>query len=110
MECLWCDTPTVNGDKLCPTCRAANDHPPFHCPKPGHEVPTLGPSCFNCDIEQEARERRDKINAPIIASLEAIRAQHIRDFHKPWPGCEFGKAIIGMSIDGALAELKGNAK
>jgi hypothetical protein len=37
--------------------------------------------------------------------LKAIRAQHVADFHKPWPGCEHGKAIVGLALDGALAEV-----
>jgi hypothetical protein len=41
-----------------------------------------------------------------ILSLQQIRANHVRDFHKSWPGMEFGKAHFGMMIDGALAELK----
>jgi len=39
-------------------------------------------------------------------SLEAIRAQHVKEWHKPWPGAEFGKAILGRSIDAALADVR----
>lgn len=42
-----------------------------------------------------------------LEDLQAIRAQHIRDFYKPWPGAEHGKAIIGQSIDGAIRALLG---
>lgn len=34
--------------------------------------------------------------------LKEIRAQHVRDFYKPWPGCEHGKAILGRAIDAAI--------
>lgn len=40
-----------------------------------------------------------------IKSLRAIRAQHVADFHKPWPGAEHGKAILGRAIDAALEEV-----
>lgn len=37
-----------------------------------------------------------------LTRLRAIRADHVRDFAKPWPGANFGKAIVGMSIDAAI--------
>ena len=42
-----------------------------------------------------------------VADLKAIRAQHIEDFHKPWPGCEFGKAHFGRMVDAAIRDLEG---
>jgi hypothetical protein len=111
-ECLWCDAPTEG--KLCQQCNTCphcctpiTDHPLFHCqdPRHRHTVPTLGHSCAECDNIAEAKARRAAVNAPIIASLRAIRAQHVRDFHTTrWPGMEFGKAMFG--IDGALKELE----
>ena len=44
-----------------------------------------------------------------VADLKAIRAQHIRDFNKPWPGCEFGKAHFGMMVDNAIRDLEGES-
>jgi hypothetical protein len=41
-----------------------------------------------------------------IASLQVILSNHIRDFNKPWLGCEHGKAIIGNAIVGAIRELE----
>ena len=41
-----------------------------------------------------------------IQQLEAIRAQHVQDFYRPWPGAEHGKALVGQMIDGALRQLK----
>lgn len=105
MECLWCDAPTTNGDKLCPACRVVNDHPLFYCSNPRHTVPTLGPSCASCDHERAEKDRLAKRNAPIIAQLVAIRAQLVAEWHRPWPGCEHGKAIIGMAINGAIKDL-----
>lgn len=53
------------------------------------------------------REAQAKATAEQIASLEAIRAQHIATFHtERWPGAEHGKAIIGRAIDSAIESLK----
>lgn len=43
-----------------------------------------------------------------LASLREIRDQHIRDFNKPWPGIEHGKAIFGMAITTAINSLAGD--
>lgn len=55
--------------------------------------------------------RRDEVREvrrlETLASLEAIRAQHVKNFGEPWPGAEHGKAIIGRALDGAIADLKG---
>jgi hypothetical protein len=38
--------------------------------------------------------------------LTAIRAWLVgEDWHEAWPGAEFGKAIVGQAVDGALAEI-----
>lgn len=55
--------------------------------------------------EAQARSRDE-----ITAHLEWSRAQLIAEWHRPWPGAEFGKTLIGQSIDNALAELKGESK
>ena len=58
-------------------------------------------------------DRREAIRAANIAairSLRMIRADLVREWHRPWPGCEHGKAIVGMAIDGAIAELERGAK
>ncbi|HTQ47489.1 MAG TPA: hypothetical protein VMI75_32255 [Polyangiaceae bacterium] len=70
-------------------------------------MPILGHSCAECDYIAQARARRAAVNAPIIVSLERIRARHIAEWSKPWPGLEFGKAHFGMMLDQAIAELKG---
>lgn len=36
------------------------------------------------------------------AALREIREQHVKDFNKPWPGMEFGKAHFGQMLDRAL--------
>lgn len=101
-QCKWCDAPTI--EKLCTDCRAVHDGPVFVCEKPNH-LRTLGTACAECEhIAARAKERAER-NAPIIASLRAIRAAHVRDWHKPWPGMEHGKGIIGQCIDLALADL-----
>ncbi len=106
-ECLWCDAPCEG--ELCPACRAVNDHPLFHCRIGGH-IPTLGTSCAECDCIAAANARRDAVNAPIIESLKAIRAQHLKEWHRPWPGLEFGKAMFGMMLDKALVSLEGKKR
>ena len=51
----------------------------------------------------EARIAADEL---ALTRLEKIRDDHIRDFHKPWPGCEHGKALVGMGITGAIEDIK----
>lgn len=104
--CLWCDDPTVDGDKLCPLCRKVNDTPPFVCDKGLGHIPALWDRCAECHRIAESKRLRAEANAPRIAQLEAIRAQLIAEWHWPWPGIEFGKVILGKSIDGAIAELR----
>jgi hypothetical protein len=40
-----------------------------------------------------------------LEQLHNIRAQHVRDFAKPWPGAEVGKTILGQALDGAILDL-----
>ena len=111
--CLWCDAPCEG--KLCPQCNTCPhcttpiaEHPLYRCTADArHTVPILGHSCAECDYIAQARARRAAVNAPIIVSLERIRARHIAEWSKPWPGLEFGKAHFGMMLDQAIAELKG---
>lgn len=49
---------------------------------------------------------RRKADEESLRSLQEIRAQHVRDFRKPWPGAEFGKVHVGQMLDGAIAEVK----
>jgi len=102
--CLWCDDLTGSADVLCPGCRKVNDHPLFHCPIKGH-LPTSGPECAECHHIAQNMAQREALNAPIVASLREIRAVHVREWNQRWPGCEFGKALVGIMIDGAIADL-----
>lgn len=52
------------------------------------------------------RKAREQARRSALTSLRTIRAQHVRDFSAPWPGAEFGKAIIGQAIDGAINALE----
>ena len=52
------------------------------------------------------RAAQRRADARALTSLKEIRAQHVRDFDKPWPGCEFGKGHFGMMVDGASADLE----
>jgi len=52
----------------------------------------------------DSAEARKIGRAAAHSQLKAIRAQHIRDFHKPWPGAEFAKVLIGRAIDQAIEE------
>ncbi len=52
--------------------------------------------------------RRDALalrREEMTTSLAAIRARHVAEWRKAWPGAEHGKAIIGRAIDGALADV-----
>lgn len=50
----------------------------------------------------EARQDNDR---RMKAQLEAIAVQHKKQMGKPWEGAEFGKAIIGKAIQGALDDV-----
>lgn len=53
---------------------------------------------------QEAIAQR---RAEMHAQLTAIRAQHVATLYRTrWPGAEFGKVLLGQSLDGALAALE----
>lgn len=42
-----------------------------------------------------------------VDALESIRASLVQELKSVrWPGCEFGKAILGQAIDNALKEIK----
>jgi len=101
-QCLWCDDP-VDAGPLCGPCKAVNEYPPFHCHK--HPIPTLGPSCGQCDDEAAREARRRERNAPVIAQLQAMRVGLVQDWHEPWPGINFCKALAGQSIDSVLTDL-----
>jgi len=49
---------------------------------------------------------RHEATLEAIRSLEAIRDKLIAEWGRPWPGVDHGKAIVGRSIDGALATLR----
>ena len=51
---------------------------------------------------REARERADR---QLLSSLERIRQQHVDDWSRRWPGVEFGKAILGRSLDAAIQDV-----
>lgn len=55
-------------------------------------------------------DARRKADAEALDSLRAIKAKHIAEWNKPWPGAEHGKAIIGNAINGAIAEVKSRLK
>ena len=48
------------------------------------------------------RDAQDTARREQLASLQAIRAQHVVAWCEPWPGSEHGKAILGRAIDGAI--------
>jgi hypothetical protein len=41
-----------------------------------------------------------------LVYLRGIRTQLIEERYRPWAGMEFGKAILGRSIDAALREVE----
>ena len=107
-ECLWCDAQFSPREKsrypkVCLDCCGGVDTTTY-CDK--HELPTIGPVCAACENEADTKARRVARNAPRLASLRAIRAQLVADFHKAWPGAEFGKAHFGMMLDGLISDLE----
>lgn len=60
------------------------------------------------DVVPDRRWIQELRRLESITQLEAILENFIKvEFYKPWPGCEFGKTLIGNGIVGALEELKG---
>jgi len=55
------------------------------------------------------RQACERTRVRTLASLKAIRAQHVAEWSRPWPGCEHGKALIGRAIDGAIDALESEA-
>lgn len=48
------------------------------------------------------REAQARASIERLAALREIHNRHVADWHKPWPGAEHGKAIIGCAIVGAI--------
>lgn len=53
---------------------------------------------------REAIEYERAVAKRQLLKIRADLAKEIQE-HKPWPGMEFGKAHVGMMIDGALEQL-----
>lgn len=51
----------------------------------------------------EARKAAEETS---LCQLKQIRAQHVAEFHKNWPGANFGKALFGQMLDGAISDLE----
>jgi hypothetical protein len=54
----------------------------------------------------ERRAAQREAASAALKHLRGIREQLIRDFRKPWPGCEFAKTLVGRAIDSAIKELE----
>lgn len=50
------------------------------------------------------------VEHPAVAQLRDILRGHLRDFHQRWPGAEFGKALVGNAILGALVSYGCDAR
>jgi hypothetical protein len=55
----------------------------------------------------DRREARETARLQAITDVQACIDDHIRDFRKPWPGCEFAKTWIGNAFIAARDQLKG---
>ena len=55
------------------------------------------------------KEACERAEHKALRQLRAIRAQHVEQFHIPWPGAEFGKALVGQAIDNAIEDLEGSS-
>lgn len=57
---------------------------------------------------EEAIREADK---RALVQLRQIRERLVDEWHRPWPGAEHGKAIVGSAIDGALEGItKGDSR
>lgn len=50
-------------------------------------------------------EAQEQNRVLMVHQLRQIRRNLINDFHRPWPGLEFGKTLLGQAVDAALDEL-----
>ena len=41
-----------------------------------------------------------------LDDLRAIRARHVQEFDRPWPGLEHGKALFGRMVNGVIEDLE----
>lgn len=70
-----------------------------------HELrPEPGDVLAGIPLPDRAEARRDN-DRHMKAQIEAIAVQHRREMGKTWEGAEFGKAIIGKAIQGALDDV-----
>jgi hypothetical protein len=51
------------------------------------------------------REAQSKNREETLGDLKVIRDNFIRDFNKPWPGCEHGKVTIGNALNEAIERV-----
>mgnify|MGYP000316897762 CR=1 FL=1 len=108
LACIWCDEP-IGGPivyRLCASCAPLGDVT-YACTAGRGHLPTFSSAtCASCD-EDVARAARVRAQvAPRIAELREMRADHVRDFRKPWPGMDFAKALFGQMVDGAISDLQ----
>ena len=77
--------------------------PGYECWVASHELRSEegGGPAFR--LRQEVRRQAAHYRA---IELRGIRAGLIADWHKPWPGAEFGKAFIGQALDAAIKEAE----
>lgn len=54
-----------------------------------------GPLPERCQVREVERQRA-------LRQLRVCRADLVARWHEKWPGAEFGKALVGMAIDGAI--------
>lgn len=62
------------------------------------------------DVERELCHlcvARDARTAPVVQALESIYNGFVQgELHAPWQGAEFGKALIGNAITGAIRQYR----
>lgn len=110
LACLWCDAP-LRGPiayRLCDTCAPHGDTL-FHCHAGlGHPPTFSSVSCGQCDDDAARKARIVEARAPQLAELRKIREDLVTEVRegKRWLGLEWGKSILGRSIDAAIADLE----
>lgn len=72
-----------------------------------HASHTLRPVGLLAGIPLPNRaEARAEADRRTLAQLQAIRGRLVDEWHRPWPGAEHGKALVGKGIDGAIEKVR----
>lgn len=60
-----------------------------------------------CPVCNHRNDLRQRAYVQQIETLQAILDRHVSEFEEQWPGCEFGKSLVGNAITEAIRQLGG---